>query len=550
MFFRMLRPVTAALFLVAAVTAQDPDLGFGLNGFGGDRDKATATGRFDPTTARAGEIVTIEAVVVIDDGWHIYGGNEEGAPSRLVISDAGALELVGDPDVPPGEPHEAFGIVSHWVEGEAIFRQQARVPAGTAPGTIEVGGHVAYMACTEETCDRAKDAKFTATLTVEAGEAREGATEVAATPVDPPDEDKGAIADVDDVASKSLSAFLLAAIFWGLLTLAMPCTYPMIPITISFFTKQADQRGGKVLPLALTYGFGIIAIFVLIGVVVGDPIVRFAASPITNLVIAALFFVFALSLFGVFTLKPPQFLMRSATSASQQGGYVGVFLMGATLVVTSFTCTAPFVGSLLAFGANADGGLGRVVLGMAVFGATMALPFVFLSLAPGRMKSMPRSGEWMNTLKVFLGFVEIAAALKFLSNVDLAWHWQLLSRELFLFLWAGIFGIAGFHLLGVIRLKGEGGEVGPGRLVSGLSVVLLAIFFAVLGTGGKLGWIMSAIAPPYSSRVATAAAGPGEGQPTETLEAKHEIVIDDYDKAREIAIATNRKLLLNFTGVT
>ena len=165
-------------------------------------------------------------------------------------------------------------------------------------------------------------------------------------------------------------------------------------------------------------------------------------SAVTNLVIGALFFYFAFVLFGFITLQPPRFLLDVAGKASSTGGYLGVFLMGATLVVTSFTCTAPVVGSLLALGAQ-GGDYGRLVLGMAVFGLTMAVPFVFLSLVPGKLQAMPRSGEWMNTLKVFLGFVEVAAALKFISNADMAWRWEWLSRELFLYTWAGVLLMAG-----------------------------------------------------------------------------------------------------------
>src|SRR5690606_32477557 len=139
----------------------------------------------------------------------------------------------------------------------------------------------------------------------------------------------------------SLLGFILLAIGGGIFALLMPCTYPMIPITISFFTKQAEARGGNVLPLSLAYGAGIILIFILIGVVIGPVILTFAAHPVTNIVIGVAFLLFALALFGVWTMQPPQFLMGAAGKASMKGGYAGVFLMGATLVVTSFTCTAP-----------------------------------------------------------------------------------------------------------------------------------------------------------------------------------------------------------------
>ncbi|HKX46616.1 MAG TPA: cytochrome c biogenesis protein CcdA, partial [Planctomycetota bacterium] len=323
---------------------------------------------------------------------------------------------------------------------------------------------------------------------------------------DAPEPDAGG-SDLEDLG---LGAFLLLAIFWGLFTLLMPCTYPMIPITISFFTKQAEARQAGTWTLSLAYGAGIVGIFVAIGVVVGPVIIAFATHPVTNLVIGALFLFFAFVLFGALTLQPPRFLMDVAGSASRRGGYAGVFLMGATLVVTSFTCTAPFVGGLLTVGASGEGAsLGRIALGMAVFGATVALPFVGLSMVPARVKQMPKSGEWMNTLKVTLGFVELAAALKFFSNTDLVWGWGALSRELFLVLWAGIFLAAALYLFGFVRLKGASGEVGPVRMTSAVGFLLFALYCGYGAQGWQLDPILTAIAPNYSHATVRGAASAG-----------------------------------------
>ncbi len=338
----------------------------------------------------------------------------------------------------------------------------------------------------------------------------------------------------------SLALFLLEAIGWGLFTLLMPCTYPMIPITISFFTKQADQRGGNVLPLSLTYGAGIVLIFILIGVAVGPVIVAFATHPVTNLIIAAMFFYFALVLLGFVNLQPPRALLNVAGKASMRGGFVGVFLMGATLVVTSFTCTAPFVGTLLARGAG--GGMERVVWGMGAFGLTMAVPFVILSLVPGKIQSIPKSGQWMNTLKMTLGFVEIAAAIKFLSNTDLGWDWNVISREMFLASWVVIFVITGLFLFGIIRIKGPAGAIGGIR--RSFAVLFLA-FAAYCGwglAGNSMDKVMNTMAPPYSG---------GRLFP-ELFEFGGDwlIVKDDYDKAMEQARADNKLVMVNFTGHT
>jgi thiol:disulfide interchange protein len=341
----------------------------------------------------------------------------------------------------------------------------------------------------------------------------------------------------------SLWLFLLSAVGWGLFTLLMPCTYPMIPITISYFTKQAAKSQGSTLPLSLAYGVGIIGTFVLIGVVVGPPIIEFASHWITNLVIGALFLYFSLTLFGAINLQPPAFLLGVAGKASTRGGVAGVFLMGATLVVTSFTCTAPFVGTLLSTGA-ATGGLGRVALGMAVFGATMAVPFAALSMLPGKAKTIPRAGEWMHTLKVTLGFIEIAAAMKFISNVDLVLGWGWLSRELFLAIWVAVFGAAALYLFGMIKLKDESTtEIAPGRMVAGLVFLVLALYCGYGALGNRMDRIMTAIIPPYSNSLLVGKAG-GAAKPAWT------IVADDFEGALERARGEGKQVLVNFTGHT
>jgi thiol:disulfide interchange protein DsbD len=431
--------------------------------------------------------------------------------------------------------------------------------AGARPDDVTVT--VQGLTCTEEFClpygdsdvassGAGSDATwegFPAAALLEApGDANAGSAATNGDPAHAPARGDGATALVTrGVASGGdlpLLAFLWLAVFWGLFTLLMPCTYPMIPITISFFTKQAEQNPSRQLALSLAYGLGIVAIFILIGVVFGGVIIQFATHPVTNLVIGAVFVVFALALFGAINLSPPAFLLDAAGRASMHGGLVGVFLMGATLVVTSFTCTAPFVGSLLA--AGAAGGLGRVVLGMGVFGLTMAVPFVILSMVPRRLAAMPKAGEWMHVLKVFMGFVELAAALKFLSNADLVWGWGFLSRELFLVLWMGIFLVAALFLFGLIRLEGESqAAIGPLRLTAATATLLFALYCGY-GLANDLDRVMTAIIPNYSKRL------PASGAAAASVERDHPIVKDDYDAAVAQAAESGRALLVNFTGHT
>ena len=354
----------------------------------------------------------------------------------------------------------------------------------------------------------------------------------------------------DNLTALPLWLFILAMIGGGLFALAMPCTYPIIPITISYFTKQAETRRGSVLPLALAYGAGIILIFNVISIVFAGVIQDFAFHWGTNLFFCLAFVVFAFSLFGLYNLRLPASINRLTGKASGIGGFLGVFLLGTVLVVSSFTCTAPVMGGLLILAVNDGGGtdLGRVSLGMTVFGATMAVPFVLLSLFPAKVRSLPSSGEWMHVLKVSLGFLELAAALKFLSNVDLYFQWEVLPRELFLLLWAGIFVMASLYILNLFRLGGDSdASIGPKRMLAGLCTLLLGLYFFWGSLGFQLDWVSSALAPPYSAqRVAGASFGYAEKSSRET----RAIVKDDIDGALALAKAEGKLVLVNFTGHT
>jgi thiol:disulfide interchange protein DsbD len=478
--------------------------------------------------------------IAITPGWHLYhrelGPSTYGKPTEITLHGAGVSW--DEPQWP--EPiridqsviEKGLYILGH--EGTLVVRIRGALAAG-APAP-RVWGEIQGQTCDEESCvdyretvvdrGRGPDALWVGSGSKPAS----SPAKAAAVPEDEWEE--------ESVLGDGLLGFLLAAVFWGLFTLLMPCTYPMIPITISFFTKQADKRGGNVLSLALAYGAGIVLIFVLIGVSFGSVIIPFANHWVTNLVIGVAFVYFALTLFGLVELRPPRFLANAAGAASMRGGYLGVFLMGATLVVTSFTCTAPFVGTLL--GAAGNRTVGEVGLGMGVFGLTMGLPFVLLSLVPARLKAIPRSGEWMNTLKVSLGFVELAAALKFLSNVDVDRKLGLVSREFFLAAWGAIALALAAYLLGVGRLLGRPAAIGGKRALAGVLALAFAVFCLWGLPGRKMGELMSAFLPPYSG---------GRLFPEwYRVDARWPIVTNDYDRARELALAQRKLLLVNFTG--
>lgn len=346
--------------------------------------------------------------------------------------------------------------------------------------------------------------------------------------------------------ARSLWEWILLGIGGGLFTLLMPCTYPMIPITVSFFTKQAEKTGKPPLSLSIAYGLGIVLIFEVIALAVGPVIITFATHWLTNLLIGLVFFYFALVLLGVLNMNPPQFLLRTAGSASQKGGFVGVFLMGATLVVTSFTCTAPIVSTILTAGAS-NGSYTEIIVGMGAFGATMAIPFMFLSMVPGKISSIPSAGEWMNTLKVTLGFVELAAAFKFLSNWDVALQMGWLPDEILLMIWIVILGVAGFYLLGQIKLTTSSSDrITPVRSLFGMTTLALVGYFLMLLLGYPRGDVMTAFLPGYSNGGLTI----GAATPPEHAKANHELFVDDYEAAKAAALAQNKWLLVNLTGVT
>ena len=487
--------------------------------------------------------------LVIDPNFHIYHGPEKkdvgpgdpplGLPTRVTM--LGERVLWKPAVFPAPKRVEEPTLQTYYFEhdGTVVLTVRGKKAAGAdvAKLSAKVEGQVCSTSCipfseTVPNSGRGPDALF-------AGSADPAPAAAAGAP------------DDDDVANIPMWKFLALAVGWGIFSLLMPCTYPMIPITISFFTKQSAARNASTLSLSIVYGLGIVLSFVAIGVLVGPPIAAFAANPWTNLVIGLVFVAFGLSLLGLFILQPPQFLMGFASTATQKGGLLGVFLMGLTLCVTSFTCTAPFVGSLIAVGAK-GGGLGRLVIGMATFGLVMAVPFVFLSMLPAKAKQLPKSGEWVHSLKVTLGFIELAAAVKFLSNCDLVWKWNALSREIVLMLWSATLMAAAFYVWGVITLKEDveirGAEatpgIGPKRLVIGTTLFLFAMYFLLGAFGAQLDSTTETLAPNYSKPFFAANGGGPRGAP----KVASGPIMDDWEAALAKALAEHKQLAINFTG--
>jgi thiol:disulfide interchange protein len=357
--------------------------------------------------------------------------------------------------------------------------------------------------------------------------------------------------------------FLWIAIVAGATSLLTPCVFPMIPITVSFFTKRAEKKT-KGLVDSIAYGLGIMSTFTILGVIlaavlgptgVGD----FATNPWVNIFIATIFFIFAFNLFGAFEIQIPTKILNKLNMASRKNGIFSVILMGLTFSLTSFTCTVPFVGTALI--SASDGEWFYPIIGMLAFSGTFAIPFFLLSLFPRSLSSLPKAGGWMNNLKVVMGFLEIAAALKFVSNVDLVWGWGILSRELFLSVWIGCCILSAIYLLGFFRMPLDTPleKVGALRAVF-VIVFMTCTFYFLSGLFGKPLGELDAFLPPDNYRELMNGAGSNmavESKDVVThkkVEAKDYVAHDNWHSDYKAALAESKKtkkpIFVDFTGFT
>ena len=299
-------------------------------------------------------------------------------------------------------------------------------------------------------------------------------------------------------ADNGLAGFLLVAFGLGLAAIFTPCVFPMIPITLSFFLNRPGITRGESVRQALLFCAGIIVLFTVIGLtltaVVGPfGVVQLGSSPWVNGFIALVFLVFGLSLLGAFELTLPSGLLTKMDQMSQGGGIGGTLLMGLTFALTSFACVGPFVGTLLA-GSVQRGGI-QPALGMATFSAGLSTPFFILALFPAYLQRLPRSGGWLARVKIVMGFVVLAAMLKYVSSIDSVLQWNVLTRERFLAAWFVLFSLAGLYLLGLLKMEGvkENETVGVGRVLSGALFLIFALSLLPGMFGAKLGEIDSLV---------------------------------------------------------
>lgn len=511
----------------------------------------------------------------IDAGWHTYSqyqGNEGAVPTTFTFEKNNQVELIGKTSETSPKVHEGmddvFGVVQKSFEEKAVFERKVKVKANTT-----LKGSVEYMVCDDKICLPPTTVDFSFDLKV--GEKNEETVEISTTKTDTINQSQpttnastssatgnqqlspyyqhffdkeklGTVAAECTAKEEEITTWLafLLGFGGGLLALFTPCVFPMIPLTVSFFTKRNENKTkGKF--ESVFYGLSIMLIFLLLSL----PFLIFNLSPNTlnaiatniwvNLFFFLIFIVFAFSFFGYYEITLPSSFANKVDSASNVGGLVGIFLMALTLVIVSFSCTGPILGTLLGSMATAPNGKLNLVVGMTAFGLAMGLPFTLFAFFPNLLKSLPKSGSWMDSLKVVLGFVELILALKFLSNADLVGHWGILKRELFLALWA-ILGLAiVLYLVGVLKMKGNE-NIKRVSIVRWFFVMFFAGFtlYSASGLFGNPLSLFSGFLPPnYYSFAKKQTNCPNE------LSCFH-----DYDEGLAYAKAHNKPILLDFTG--
>ena len=520
----------------------------------GAADKVVVSVAARPSPARVGEMLEVSVTVAIDPGWHIYSMTRSAAetapqPTEMALDGPGLRAVgVARQPAPLSKMDDTFGMVVESFEDEVTFTQTMLVTDAASLGSTEITATVRFMACDDRVCLPPTTVDAAGLLTVAAGPSR--AEYRPAMARSSSRDTRPAASSIDDARAKGFLAYLGFAVSMGFLALLTPCVFPMIPITVSFFTKKEGLTRSQGLAQAVIYCVGIMATFTALGILLAvlfgaASIQGVAANVWVNLAIATVFVVFALNLFGAFEIRVPYKLLGFLGARSGQGaGTVGTVLMGLTFSLTSFTCTVPFVGTVLV--AATKGELFWSITGMLGFSAAFASPFFLLALFPQLLASLPKSGGWLNSVKVMMGFLELAAAMKFVSNIDLVMDWGVMPRELFLAGWIAIAAVAGYYLLGKFRLPHDTPTEGVGvpRLMFSIASFSAAIYLATGLFGQPLGEL-DAFLPPYALA--------DSGQATVATDAKagaHASWLQSYPEALAEAGRSGRPIFIDFTGIT
>ena len=522
----------------------------------------------------------------VKDPWHLYGTElPKGGPTptHLLVDKIAGAELVGGlvSSQKPIEKYDPnFEMTLRFFSGKVSFRQKIRI---TDPKKFAFVGAIRYMACNDEQCLPPANWEFTV-QTKELGKLGEAApsTKVAeetttseATPatLGEPSADSATTAEALSVAPQDTAALatsdlwapvipelkaygdkalnqaegslwmlLIGGFLGGLVALVTPCVWPMIPMTVSFFLKRSSDRK-KGIRDALLYGVGIIVIYVSLGLIVSavfgsDALNNLATNAIFNVAFFLLLVFFAISFFGAFELVlPASWTAKMDAKADSASGFISIFFMAFTLALVSFSCTGPIIGTLLVQAATSSSGMLAPAVGMLGFALALALPFTLFAIFPNLLQSMPKSGGWMNSVKVVLAFIELALALKFLSIADLAYGWRILDREVFLSLWIVIAILLGLYLLGKIRFPHDAPQ--EKTSIPALFLAIISFSFAVYMMPGLIGAplrAISAFAPPLRTQDLNLYNG--------EIHAK----FDDYDAGMAYARQVGKPVMIDFSG--
>jgi thiol:disulfide interchange protein DsbD len=492
----------------------------------------------------------------IEDGWHLYALEQpEGGPIPTTVKVDENVPFILEGKVTTPAPvtkfDPNFNIDTKFFEKQAQFNLSLQATADAKADDLAI--NVRFQLCNDTFCLPPKTVK----VTFAAAEAIKKSTPISSQPslgnnsqttVSTPNNAAGTAQN--QPLNTDFGSFIWLAITVGALSLLTPCVFPMIPITVSYFTNHSAGSRTKSVRLALVYSVGIILTFTALGMLLAifvgaAGINLFAANPWVNLLITGIFLFFAFNLFGSYEINVPTSILTKLDNMTRShegegSGIVGALLMGLTFTLTSFTCTSPFVGTILV--SASQGSWQMPLIGMLAFSTVFALPFFVLALVPQWVSQLPRAGGWMNSIKVSMGFLEIAAAMKFLSNVDLVWHWGIFTRPVVLAIWIAIGIILAIYLLGKFQLSldSKPERIGAFRLVS--AIVSLAISFYLLTGlfGAKLGELESFLPPETENSRSFNNAKSSEP----------DWINNDFAGALKQAKAENKMVFVDFTGYT
>ena len=498
--------------------------------------------------AQEGNIYHLEFTCSVPAGWHIYDVKEyNNGPISTSVKLEGEAKAIGALTLTSNVKEEydsAFGMVIGTCEGAVSMLLKVESNAA-APKQIKA--IIEWQACREGACSAPEEQEINITLPATA-ELNSGANTTTT----------GSIRDAQ--SSKSLWSTILEAILWGFVALLTPCVFPMVPMTVSFFLKKSgDKTKGRF--MAMMYGLSIVALYTIpIAIIIlityfagGDSGIVFifnwlATHWIPNLLFFIIFMIFAASFFGAFEIVMPTSLVNKADAKSEKGGLFGVFFMALTLVLVSFSCTGPIVGTILI--KSTQGEIWEPIITMLAFSAAFALPFTIFAFVPSLLKNLPKSGGWLNSVKVVLGFLELALGLKFLSVADQIYGWGILDREVYLALWIVIFTLLGFYLLGKIRFANDSpaGHLTVTRLI--LSIIVFSfVVYMIPGMWGAPLKAISGYLPPIESQdfvISSNSVATDGAAKSSTISNSNKVY--NFKEALRLSEQSGKPIFLDFTG--